>query len=151
MTNVLPFGSNAINYLNSQLKSVNQYTGMLLAVLDRTPEQVSTYSIGIAQKVQKAEDWLMTDKVLRLFDLIEAHLKNIETALDTNNLFDNHHSTYGQTTTLVEALMEKWDAIVEKRRQDNYLNMTFGFRLDEIGVKMQRIYKKIPLYTQKNK
>lgn len=150
MTNVLPSGSNAINYINSQLKSVNQYAGMLLSVLDRTPEQVSTYSIGIAQKVQKAQDWLMTDKVLRLFDLIEAHLNNINAALDTNNLFDNHHSTYGQTTTLVEALMEKWDAIVQKRREDNYLNMTFGFRLDEIGTKIQKIYKKIPLYSQKS-
>lgn len=142
-----PQGLNAIRMSLSTLTTV---CSQLIAILDRSPEQVSTYAVGIAHKLQKADNFLLVDKVVRMIGLMEKHLDHILDALHTHSLYDNtYKATYGHTSTLVEALQEKRDVICQKRREDGFLDNTFGYPLDEIGKKIHTIYKKIPLYTQK--
>ena len=129
------------------LTKLDQICTALIAILDRSPEQVATHTIGMAQKFQSAD--LEVDKIIRAFNLMGIHLDTILRALKNHNLYDNaYRPTYGQTSTLVEALQEKWDLLCQKRRSSGFLNNTFGICFDDVGKKINKIYEKIPLYTQ---
>lgn len=118
--------------------------------MDRSPEQVSSQTAGIVNKYFKAENIIEVDVILNMMRNMNQHLNHILTALDTHTLYDNSYkATNRNTGTLVEALQESRDALSKKRRENGFLENTFKDPLDAIGGKIQNIYQKIPLYTQK--
>jgi hypothetical protein len=140
-----------INAINMSLTKLNQICDALIAVLDRSPELVSHYTGSFAAKFQANDDQeLNVDVIVRGLNVMDKHLENILQALKTKSLYEKTYTVNQQdTTTLVEALQYKWDVLANKRRNNGFLNQTFGFRFNELTTKIDTIYSKIPLYTQK--
>lgn len=150
MENTLsPQGMNAIR---SSLAKLTQVCDALIAVLDRSPETVSHYTGSAAYKFQSINDGdgLHVDVITRGLNIMDRHLDNIIKALATHTLYDgNYRAGQSDTATLVEALQYKRDTLAKKRAANGFLNQTFGFRFNELTTKIDKIYSKIPLYTQK--
>lgn len=150
MENTLsPQGMNAIK---SSLGKLTQVCDALIAVLDRSPETVSHYTGSSAYKFQSANDGdgLHVDVITRWLNIMDRHLDNILNALATHTLYDgSYRAGQSDTASLVEALQYKRDTLARKRTTNGFLNQTFGRRFDELTKKIDKIYHKIPLYTQK--
>jgi hypothetical protein len=150
MENTLsPQGMNAIRL---SLGKLTQVCDALIAVLDRSPETVSHYTGSSAYKFQSSNDGdgLHVDVITRGLNIMDRHLDNIIKALATHTLYDgNYRAGQSDTATLVEALQYKRDTLAKKRASNGFLNQTFGRRFEELTKKIDKIYHKIPLYTQK--
>jgi|GEM_PF-1657152 len=150
MENTLsPQGMNAIRM---SLGKLTQVCDALIAVLDRSPETVSTATSDGATKVanQNDGDGLHVDVITRGLNIMDRHLDSILNALATHTLYDgNYRAGQSDIAPLVEALQYKRDILTKKRTSNGFLNQTFGRRFSELTTKIDKIYHKIPLYTQK--
>jgi len=140
-----------LNIIKGSLTKLNQICDALIAVLDRSPEMVSHYTGSFAAKFQSTNNQeLNVDIIVRWLNVMDRHLDNIIAALQTNTLYEkNYTNNQNHTISLVEALQYKWDVLSSKRSLSWFLNTTFGFRFNELTKKIDVIYEKIPLYTQK--
>jgi len=150
MENTLsPQGMNAIRL---SLGKLTQVCDALIAVLDRSPETISYYTGSAAQKFQSTNDGdgLYVDVITRGLNIMDRHLDSILKALTTHTLYDgNYRAGQSDIAPLVEALQYKRDILTKKRISNGFLNETFGRRFNELTTKIDKIYHKIPLYTQK--
>ncbi len=150
MENTLsPQGMNAIRL---SLGKLTQVCDALIAVLDRSPETVSHYTGSAAYSFQSSNDGdgLHVDVITRGLNIMDRHLDSILKALSTHTLYDGSYRAWqSDTATLVEALQYKRDVLAKKRVSNGFLNQTFGRRFNELTAKIDKIYHKIPLYTQK--
>jgi len=140
-----------LSSVKASLIKINQICGLLFAVLERSPASVCQHTGSAWSQFKSCDDQeLNVDVILRGLNSIDRHLDNILSALKTHSLYEKTY-TVGQqdTTSLVEALQSNRDILSAKRRENGFLNMTFGFRIDELTRKIDIIYSKIPLYTQK--
>jgi hypothetical protein len=77
---------------------------------------------------------------------MKKHLTNIHNAIQAGELYDNETiTTHAQTENLVTLLFEQKDVLAERRNQDNYLNETYGFVINEINDQIQTIIDNTPV------
>ncbi len=140
-----------LNAVRASLTKINQICDALIAILDRSPELVVSYTGTTASKFDGAigPQELNVDVIIRGFNAIEKHLNHILDALQKDTLYDIHYGSQTDMSSLVEALQYKRDVLTKKRRTSGFLDSTFGFRIDELTKKIDLIYDRIPLYTQK--
>lgn len=138
------------NTLNESVLALQEISKELVDALERSPAQVTGFTLALAERFVHAEDFLMTDKVLTLFNQMKKHLTNIHNAIQTGELYDSETvTTYAQTENLTTALFEQKDLLTAKRLDDNYLNQTYGFVINEINGQIQKILDNTPVLLSK--
>ncbi len=152
MDNTTPsMNPQGLNAIKASLTKINKICDALIAVLDRSPEMVSHYTATSAGKFDATDDnELNVDVIIRGLNVMDKHLDNIITALKTQTLYENNYNpNQKNAASLVEALQYKRDVLASKRRASGFLDSTFAFRFNELTSKIDAIYNKLPLYTQK--
>jgi len=138
--------NNAADNLQESLRGLTQTTNQLADALQRSPAEVNWATIKLANRFLYAQDFLVTDTVLNLFNQMKKHLTNIHNAIQAGELYDNETiTTHAQTENLVTLLFEQKDVLAERRNQDNYLNETYGFVINEINDQIQTIIDNTPV------
>lgn len=138
--------NNAPDKLQESLTWLSQTANELANALQRSPAEVHGFTIKLANRFLYAENYLMTDNVLMLFNQMKKHLANIHTAIQAGELYDNETlTTHAQTENLATLLFEQKDVLAERRNQDNYLNETYGFIINEINDQIQIIIDNMPV------
>jgi len=138
--------NNTSENLQESVKALQDTANQLADALQRWPAEVNGFTLKLANRFLYAQDFLVTDTVLNLFGQMKKHLTNIHNAVQAGELYDGEtFTTHAQTENMATLLFEQKDVLAERRNQDNYLNETYGFVINEINDQIQTIIDSMPV------
>ena len=127
--------NSSLNFLKEITDTVNQ----LANLFDRTIDAISTYGVGVGQKVKKLWIKFLTsmgfiDKELNQISHIKNHLADIQRAIANND-----PTVSKNAGTLIWGLQEMSDAFVQRMNGSNSFYNDLWFAVQEIWVTIEDI------------